>query len=133
MKKKELVLLKFIKAETQTQLRWEHAGEFEYRGQMYDVVETIMKGDSIYFRCWWDHEETKLNSQLDELLAVMLGTNPIRKENQKRWFNFYKSLVCAQLPVLMAFEHYKEQRTYHYQFNCYFIFHPPPVPPPQIG
>ena len=34
----ELVLLKFSKEEAEKQLRWEHSKEFEYEGQMYDVV-----------------------------------------------------------------------------------------------
>src|SRR5690606_39601506 len=47
MDEEELVLLKFTKEETQTKLRWEHSKEFEYDGQMYDIVSKEVKGDSI--------------------------------------------------------------------------------------
>ena len=130
---KELVLLKFTKKETEAHLRWEHDREFEYQGQMYDVVETIVKRDSIYYRCWWDHAETKLNKQLDELLASVLSADPQRNERQKRLFHFYQSLICSQPPVLAPLPPCEGKRTFHYRFSCHLIFHPPPVPPPQMG
>lgn len=57
----DLVLLKFSKEEAKTKLRWEHSKEFEYNRQMYDVVKTMTLGGMVYYWCWLDHEETKLN------------------------------------------------------------------------
>ena len=65
----ELVLLKFSKEEAETKLRWEHSKEFEYDGQMYDIVSKEIKGDSIYYRCWWDYEEPALNRKLQQLVV----------------------------------------------------------------
>lgn len=48
------VLLKFTLEESRTKLRWEHAGEFEYNTQMYDIVRTKTVGDSVYYWCWRD-------------------------------------------------------------------------------
>lgn len=70
----ELVLLTFSVSETKTKLRWEHEREFEYRGQMYDLVEMTTKGDSVSYLCYWDKEETRLNHKLEQLITWVLGT-----------------------------------------------------------
>jgi hypothetical protein len=72
----DLVLLEFSREETETLLRWEHAREFEYDGQMYDVVETWAVGDTVFYRCWWDREETALNSRMRLLALRALGDAP---------------------------------------------------------
>lgn len=72
----DLVLLEFSRAETETLLRWEHAREFEYDGQMYDVVETWAVGDTVFYRCWWDREETALNNRMRLLALRALGDAP---------------------------------------------------------
>gem|GEM_PF-402666 len=71
-----LVLLKFTKEESRTLLRWEHPREFEFDGQMYDIVETIDLGDSVHYRCWWDKAETALNERLRALALRALGESP---------------------------------------------------------
>ena len=68
--KSDLVLLIFSTEETRTLLRWEHSREFEYKRQMYDIVETKSLGDTVYYWCRWDQKETKLNEQLRELATV---------------------------------------------------------------
>ncbi len=88
----ELVLLKFSIEESRTKLRWEHEKEFEFAGQMYDIVEKEISGDTIHYWCWWDHEETKLNRQLDDLVAKVLGNNPQRKDRQDKTVDFLKKL-----------------------------------------
>jgi hypothetical protein len=62
-----LVLLRFSKEEAETLLRWEHSREFEYKGQMYDVVQAWTVDNTVYYRCWRDREETKLNNRFREL------------------------------------------------------------------
>jgi hypothetical protein len=131
--KSELVLLKFTEEESQSKLKWEHSREFEYNDQMYDIVETEIKWDTIYYWCWWDNKETKLNKQLDNLLANALENNPIKKDNQKRLTNFYKSLYCQQLPNWHWFSFQTEQMTTDYTSGYLTIFYPPPVPPPEKG
>ncbi|HPW18360.1 MAG TPA: hypothetical protein PLP83_08270 [Candidatus Aminicenantes bacterium] len=71
-----LVLLRFTKWESETLLRWEHSREFEYDGQMYDIVDAWAEGDALYYRCWWDRAETRLNAQLRALAARTFGAAP---------------------------------------------------------
>jgi len=90
--KNELVLLKFSIEETNTKLRWEHSKEFEYQGEMYDIVQKEIKSDSIYFWCWWDHEETKLNKQLESLVSQASGSHQQNRERSQRLNTFFNSL-----------------------------------------
>lgn len=66
----QMVWLKFTKEEIKNDLRWEHKGEFEYKGQMYDISRRIEKGDTTYFYCYWDKLETLINAKLNDLIAL---------------------------------------------------------------
>ncbi len=90
----DLVLLKFTKEESQANLSWKHSKEFEYQGQMYDIVKTETNSDTIYYWCWLDHAETKLSRKLDELITHVLGHSPQNQERQKKLLEFYKNLYC---------------------------------------
>ena len=132
--KSELVLLKFTHVEKNAKLRWEHAKEFEYNGEMYDVVESKVAGDTNYYWCWWDNEETTLCKKLDELLYFALGHNPKKQENQKRLLNFYKSLFFAEYNN--GIRCIAEDRTLNFysgQALIREVFYPPPCPPPEKG
>ena len=95
--KSAFVLLEFSKEETETKLNWKHSREFAYNNQMYDIVETINKGDSVFYYCWWDHKETKLNKQLSKLLSYVLGHDSKNQDNKKRVSQFFKTFFVNQL------------------------------------
>lgn len=80
--KSELIKLHFSKTEIKTKLRWKHSKEFEYDEQMYDVVIKEQNNDSITYWCWWDFEETRLNKQLDALVAFSMDKLPQKKQQQ---------------------------------------------------
>ena len=127
-----LVLLKFSKNETDALLRWEHSTEFEYNGQMYDVVETWTRGDTVYYRCWWDREETRLNNRLRELAARALKESPKVGGENDSWSFFYKSLPFAvdgewkiRTPELSGEPSWAHPDTYS------SIVSRPPTPPPR--
>lgn len=131
--KNELVLLKFTDEETQTELRWEHSKEFEYKGQMYDIVEKSIQGDTIYYWCWWDHEETKLNKQLDGLLAKVLGNNPQRQEKKSQLADFFKKLFHEKQETQTAIITTQTIKHFYYSEDFASLFHAPPVPPPRFS
>jgi hypothetical protein len=97
MDKDELVLIKLSREASGTLIRWEHPGEFEYNHQMYDVVESGIQGDTVYYWCWWDHAETRLNRQLAELVLKAFRSDPQRKEKQERLNTYFQSLYCSHL------------------------------------
>lgn len=97
MDNEELVLLKFTKEETETKLRWEHSKEFEYDGQMYDIVSKEIKGDSIFYRCWWDHEETELNKKLKKMVAIAFDQDEENRETQEIFYSYLSSFFCTDV------------------------------------
>lgn len=95
---KELVTL--VVPETDlSELRWEHEREFEYKGQMYDVVEKKIQGDTVLFICWWDHEETRLKEEMKKLLAGQHQDFPLQNEQQQRIDTFGKNLFIISSMV----------------------------------
>ena len=95
--KSELVLLKLTKQAAETELHWEHSREFEYQGQMYDVVEQFAVNDIIYYRCWWDHAETALNKKLERLVASALEQDPQHRETERQLVYFFKTLYFSEI------------------------------------
>ncbi|MFT6868530.1 MAG: hypothetical protein ACJA08_003384 [Cyclobacteriaceae bacterium] len=127
----DLELIKVAKHEVDTKLRWEHSKEFEYEGEMYDVVNTETRGDTIYYVCWWDHEETKLNRQLKLLLAMALNQDTQQKEKQIQFYIFLKSLYYqANDNWNVAYLQNKSTSNDHYLVDFQSRKTPPPTPPP---
>ena len=135
--KKELVTLKLSTAEAKTKLRWEHESEFEYKGQMYDIVETQTHGDSVSYICWWDHQETALNLQLQQIVEKTFGNDPQNHKKQAHLMDFYKSLYFALfqteafLPPIFCFQH-KKSRSFYIKPIYLPFFNTPLSPPPEI-
>ncbi|HRO41446.1 MAG TPA: hypothetical protein PL009_01335 [Flavipsychrobacter sp.] len=129
----ELVKFVFSEKEKQTALRWEHSKEFEYRGEMYDVIKMEVKGDTTYYWCWWDHEETKLNKQIDKLAAFAFDHNPEKQEKENRLLKFFKSLFFYQ-PTDSTFVFlYQPKSQYFFRQHSYqSVALAPPLAPPKI-
>jgi hypothetical protein len=128
----ELVLLKFSKKETKTKLRWSHPKEFEYNHKMYDIVETKTEEDTVYYWCWYDHEETMLNRHLEEVAHQALGKGPkIRKEGLllipqfKSLYFLFSFLNDVSIPYFLC------ERVDLFIGLSSQILIQPPSPPPQ--
>jgi hypothetical protein len=130
--KKELVFFKFSKEDTK-KLDWKHSKEFKYNEQMYDVVESEIKGDSIAYWCWWDNEETKLNAQLKSLVEKDFGNNTQNKEKQKKLLDFFKTLYYVQHSELDKNKSSLNKSEFSYIRNYISYAYFPPVPPPEIN
>lgn len=130
----ELVLLKFSQWETETKLRWKHSKEFEYNGQMYDIVSKEIKGDSIFYRCWWDHEETLLNKKLK-----ILASKAFDQDDNKRaahlnlhfylWSFFYTENFDWQITSLQKLMIVYQDFSDTELFDSFRLS--PPTPPPR--
>ncbi|MCB0516203.1 MAG: hypothetical protein R2798_13285 [Chitinophagales bacterium] len=130
--KEDLVLLKFTREQVQSQLVWEHDKEFSYQGEMYDIVSTQTVGDTIFYWCWWDNEETQLNQKLIALLNIQLQHNQQRKSNQQQILAFFKSLFCNEIEEKITFSTAKENPFMHYCFHYQHTANSPPFPPPRL-
>ncbi|MBK9337035.1 MAG: hypothetical protein IPM98_10795 [Lewinellaceae bacterium] len=91
----DLVFFCFSKKDKETRLRWEHDREFEFEGQMYDVVQESMRNDSVLLWCWWDHAETALNKRLQNTLAQTLSNDPGRRDQERRAVCFFSPFFCG--------------------------------------
>lgn len=134
MDKSELILLKFTQTEITTKLDWKHSKEFEYNGQMFDIVEQETVGDSTSYLCWLDRSETKLNKQLRELVAIALGNNPQNQNQQKQFTLFIKSLYCNQ-PSIFKLDNLINESSLIYStqiFSLLYEIESIPTPPPEI-
>lgn len=129
----DLVRLAFTKEEQESELDWEHSREFEYREQMYDVVATRQVGDTTYYWCWWDHEETELNKRLAELVKGILTKDPLKKDQQNKLAEFFLKLYFVKNADFTAFTRKETGRFYFVQSSYDAIDEAPPAPPPQMS
>ena len=128
----ELVELKFSIADAEALLEWEEEREFEYQSQMYDVVDSVIEGDSIRYRCYRDHAESRLKRELRRLLAKPMKDDPATAGNTQRLITFYQSLFCIERPLWMP-------PAWKTTNSCFFhappfgvLTGPPPAPPPEV-
>lgn len=91
-----LSVIKVNKEDAKQQLKWEHQHEFEYKGQMYDVVKIEYEGDHIIYWCWHDQKESKLNKKLVQLIAQAVNHNPQNKKQQQQLIDFLKTFFKTQ-------------------------------------
>lgn len=132
--RQELVLLSFTKQDIQEKLDWEHSKEFEYQGQMYDIVETIIAGDTIHYWCWWDHQETKLNKKLSLLTQRAFAKNPKQKEKKQHLSRYLQSLFFEKTSItIKANDLTITGHSCFYSFIYQSVNISPPTPPPCIS
>ena len=132
LNRNEFTLLRFSKEDMEAKLRWEHSKEFEFEGEMYDVVEKEEHGDTIVFWCWWDKEETALGQKLKTLASKAQGNDPQQKETQKRVNQFLKSLYFSSINLTQPYQQEATGIFFIYANSYTSIFISPPVPPPDF-
>jgi hypothetical protein len=128
----DLVTLKFGKEETAS-LRWEHPGEFEYQGQMYDIMDTRTTADSVIYKCYADHKESRINKAIARTLAGAAGKHHDQQNKNRNLLDFFrisyipatKGSISSTLPQLSI-----QHSTFKIQ-NSTLNPPQPPSPPPK--
>lgn len=128
----ELTELKFSRADAGVLLEWEEEREFEYRGQMYDVVDVAVEDDSIRYLCYRDHAESRLKQELKRLLASPLKSDPATADNTLRLITFFQSLFCVEKPSLAPLLWGRAAPRHFCASPTGLPSGPPPVPPPEV-
>ncbi len=116
------------------ELRWEHSKEFEYKGEMYDVVYVEEAEGNISYWCWLDKDETSLNNMLADMTESLLGEDDDRQQQKQNLLNFIKSLYTAEHPI-QAKSFLLVLQRYHFSFcinTKRFVYRAVPNPPPQV-
>lgn len=128
----QLRVFTFSEEDSKTELNWEHSKEFEYKGEMYDIVRSETKGDSITYFCFWDKTEKGLKKQYRHLFSTALFTVPVQSTPSIYTANLeidkFVSIVTIKANYALP-----NQRLYGNQ-NVSFKGlpgMPPNVPPPQ--
>lgn len=132
LKEEDMLMLSFSLVEAETHIIWHHSREFEYRDEMYDVVKSESRKDSVIFWCWHDRKETDLGKKLDVLSAQSMANDPQKKEQQQRINNMLKIqyLSCAY-----SWDPYQgfSLPAFHSEYIVTYqsILFSPPKPPPK--
>jgi hypothetical protein len=120
--------------EAKKKLRWEKPGEFEYKGQMYDVVKTKITKDSVHYICYQDKAETNLNFRIKKIIAAAMSQDSQNRETQKRLTTFFQSLYLqdhfqwnSDIPLKNLEGHTDNH------FICSSVYLAPVAPPPKIS
>ena len=129
----KLILLHFSAKEARIKLKWTGPQEFEYNHQLYDVVKTIKIGQMIYYWCWNDQAETKLDQQIEALAARALGKQTksiidLTRLNTSTRSLIYTIFIPGNLPRPGLLGH---------QESLFYLLYPsinlsPPTPPPRL-
>ena len=133
LKKDDLVKLKFSKTEKEN-LKWEHSREFEFNGNMYDIVQSEVTPDSFTYFCYLDHAETKLNDRIDDAIKHIAGKHPQQNSTKDELSDFLKSLYCNEIEILDSSNKkvfHKSQFQYStFELKCNSL---QSSPPPEVG
>jgi hypothetical protein len=127
---KDLVTLKFTREEALNSLNWKHHREFEFNGEMYDVADKGTNGDTLWFRCYKDHKETRLNMQKDKLMAKALGSDPLKKSQEKQIKNFFQTLFSQDKSAWNPYQALPSPFHYSLFTIHYSLFSDSPLSPP---
>lgn len=100
MPREALKLIQVAVKDAPRLIHWEKEDEFAFGQQMYDVVTSFRRGDTLYYRCWQDGQETALRDQMHALIAESLEQDQPCRDNKAQLFVFFKSLFCAAPPSL---------------------------------
>lgn len=68
--------------------KWTKKNEFRFKNEMYDIIKTEFKGDSVYFYCFHDLKESKLFKNLDQIVSKFFNED---KEKQNEFDNTLSS------------------------------------------
>ena len=131
----EQLLWKFSTEDARLKLDWEHSLEFEYKGEMYDVLRSETKGDSIWYWCYWDRKETKLRKELNVLLVNLMGPGQQNKNEGRQLNDFFKSLFLpvSSVKQYLAIGLDHQGDLIPYTFSLHAFDRIPPVPPPELS
>lgn len=131
---KEITVLQFSIEEHSTLLDWKKPHEFEYAGEMYDVVKKIQSKDSVTYLCYHDKKETRLNKQFAQLLNTTFGNDLQKKKDQKVVSNFFQLVYLSPAPVRFP-KHLDQIQSLLLKVPLFAdrFLKKPPTPPPQFA
>ena len=130
----EIVHLTFSEKEVEHSLRWEHDKEFEFKGEMYDILSTEKKNDSITYSCYKDKKETSINKTIVKFIAGFFHHNPLHEQQLSVIADFAKKLgpvTTEIIPCITASTFLQCSKDYVEELLLFPKI--PPIPPPKYS
>ncbi|MCX7974442.1 MAG: hypothetical protein N3B16_08070 [Candidatus Aminicenantes bacterium] len=132
IEKDKLIFLEFSSEEARTKLRWRSEREFEFNRELYDVVDSAIKGDKVLFWCWPDTKETGLEREIAEIASRALKNKSKALINQESSSLSFQCWLFFSYSNLELFRPYFLSSLHESPFKfCLFFFPQPPTPPPR--
>jgi hypothetical protein len=97
--KEDLILFKFNKDEFEKGIKyieWADEDEFIIEKEMYDVVKSEVKRDSIYLYCLHDNEESILYSTIVEIFNKLVGDETANTGNLTSMNNLFNEFYFSK-------------------------------------
>ncbi|MEZ4908292.1 MAG: hypothetical protein R2771_11780 [Saprospiraceae bacterium] len=130
--KEDIIILKFHVNETNKYLQWKRENEFKYEGVMYDLISEEIRNDSVFYYCWADIDETKLNHSFNEFIDVVFGNNQ-QSVHYKYLVKLFKtSFFINSYNCELALDCEKNNRGFRYYFLYKSPSGNPLSPPPEL-
>jgi hypothetical protein len=129
----QLIVFNFTKSEVEA-LNWKKDHEFELAGEMYDIVETSIAGDTLIYTCFHDTKETKYKRRFYKFLGSLLIPNSDQQKQDSKFKIEFKLYFMADRNVQGAvMDDLSNNKSSFYYLVLYGLLLDGPIsPPPQI-
>lgn len=131
--KEDLVLWEFSDIEIHSKLKWKHDREFEYQGEMYDVVYREQKGNKHLLWCYHDCKEKEIKEKITRLFAFGFQDDVQKNDSQKKLLQFYSGLYFCNTQIQLSQNQTPKKYYIPESFHLILTNFSPPVPPPKTG
>jgi hypothetical protein len=132
----KLVLVKVARTLEQTpnnQFKKNHDKEFEFLGEMYDVVNTVERRDTTYYYCYQDRDESDIIRGINRWIKDNFGNSKEKNETEDIQKVFFEkdyevaTLFCYPSFAMNESDFFIEGTTILVGFtNCF-------APPPELN
>jgi hypothetical protein len=134
VKEADLVLLKIhrdYEEKENSRFKRIHSKEFRFDGEMYDIVRQEQQGDTTFYWCVWDKEETTLFADLGKMVQKAMGANPEQKKDSDQLSKFLSSLFFEEQHENYFLLLTSVTSGIHFQFFAKNFIAEIPSPPPE--
>lgn len=73
-------------------LLWHHHDEFEFQGNMYDLVSKESFNDSIVYLCFLDEKESEVNIYIDQQAKSIWSHSPFANDFETKLVDFIQKI-----------------------------------------
>jgi hypothetical protein len=106
--------------------------EFRYDGVIYDVVRQEIHGDTTWYYCLRDEDETRLFANIDELVQQDMAGNPQHRKQVDELLRILDVLYCRHQAESFFIFSSEQKAAAFFFFSLKTWDFPPSTPPPEF-